>query len=78
MDLPLDEIQIRNFPLIFDGSQLTKGLDDPPGGLTLSHLEENGSVAVELTAGYKMAFRRIYTLGEKPMWEAQVNLLNAR
>ena len=47
----------------------------------LSHLEEESFVAVELSAsayqirdiaGYKLAFKKIYTLGGKNMWETEV------
>ena len=79
VDLPQDEIS--DFPLIFDGSQLTKHSDDPPEGLTLLHLDDNGFVAIELSAmayqirdaaGYKLGFRRIYTLRGKTLWQDQV------
>ncbi|MCJ1425995.1 hypothetical protein MMC29_003897, partial [Sticta canariensis] len=68
VDLPLDEIS--DFPLIFDGSGLTKDSDEPQGGLPSSHLEEESFIAVELsasayqvrdTAGYKLCFKKIYT-----------------
>ena len=78
-DLPLDEIS--DFPLIFNGSQLTKHSDDPLGRLTLPHLDDNGFVAIELSAmayqirdaaRYKLGFKRIYTLGGKTLWQNQV------
>ncbi|MCJ1428690.1 hypothetical protein MMC29_006601 [Sticta canariensis] len=79
VDLPLDEIS--DFPLIFDGSELTIESDEPQSGLPLLHLEEQSFVAVELfasayrirdNAGYKLGFKKIYTLGEKSMWKAEV------
>ena len=77
--LPLDKLS--DFSLVFDGSHLTADSDDPPGGLPLSHLEEQSFVAVRLLAssyqigdnsGYKLAFKRIYTLGDRTMWEIEI------
>ena len=81
VELPLDEIS--DFPLIFDGLHLTKDSDQPPGGLSLSHLEDESFVGVELSAlaysikdniGYRLTFNRIYTLGDKTAWEEEVEL----
>lgn len=79
VDLPL--AKTSDFPLIFDGSGLTKNSDHPPGGLPLSHLEEQSFVAVELSmlayqvrenAGYKLCFTKLFTLGNEAMWKAEV------
>ena len=72
MELPLDEIS--DFSLIFDGLHLIKDFDQPPRGLSLSHLEDESFVGVKLSAlaytikdnvGYRLTFNRIYTLGDK-------------
>lgn len=49
--------------------------------MSLSHLEDEPFVGVELSAsaydikdnaGYRLTFNKIYTLGNKAMWEAEV------
>lgn len=79
VELPLDEIS--DFPLIHDGSQLTKDSDDPPAGLPLSHLKDHPFVAMELSmsvykvgdnAGYRLSFTQIYILGNKAIWDKEM------
>lgn len=70
-----------DYPLLFHGGRLTEDSDRPRGGENLERLDdvpfvamlvEIGSYKVNKNFGYNLTFKNIYMLGDKAMWEEEV------